>query len=243
MPTPVFFDTEFSSLRDPHVWSVRLVTLDGRECYAELSVESDIGRVRLANTPLDVREGVRDKLGLIPDAVCTSEPELGRRVGQWLLGVAVSARSGRIALMYGYHVDLKLLAGALQGCDLWPQLHGIAVERDIGAETGSIGPELASEAALAALQRRAPPLYRHHALADALALRAARRTWQLVHERGADFVQVIGVVGDEQEGWLYGWLASRAMALGGQVPLHVLHQAGGLQLEVDVLGRIEGGCA
>ena len=203
MPTPVFFDTGFSSLRDPHLGSVGLVKLDGRECYAELSLESDVGRARLADTPWHVREGVLDKLGLFPDAVCTSEFELGRRVREWLLGVAESAPSGRIELMCDYRVDLELLTGAFQGCDLWPQIRMVAVARDIGAETGSIGAELASEAALAALQRHAPPRDRHHAPADALALRAAWR----------------------------------------QVQLDVLDEDGGLQVMVDALHRIDGGCA
>src|SRR5438309_1447346 len=57
---PVFLDTEFTSLLDPHLLSVGLVTLDGREHYAELNMESEFGRARLAITPRDVRDNILD---------------------------------------------------------------------------------------------------------------------------------------------------------------------------------------
>lgn len=243
MATQVLFDTEFSSLLDPHLWSIGLVTLDGRELYAELDVESEVGRTRLSETPWDVREGVLDKLGLFRDSLCESEWALGHRVGEWLLGVVASDTDGRVELLYDYATDLELLVGALQECNLWPQVRLVAGERNIAGPTGAIGPELASESTFRVLRRRTPALYRHHALADALALRAAWRTWRLVHERGLDFVQLLRVVGDKQESWLYEWVASPALALGGQVALDVLDQPDGLQVVLDALNRIEWGCA
>ncbi len=243
MALPTFLDAEFSSLTDPHAWSFGLVTLDGRECYCELNPESEAGKTRWAQTPWDVREGVVDKFGLFPDSLCDSEWAMGRRVGEWLLKVADSSADGQVELLYDYDADLELVVGVLQECNLWPKVRLVASERNIGAETGSIGPELASEAAFSAMRRRQPALYRHHALADALALRAAWRTWHLAHERATDFLQMLRVVGDSQEGWLYQWLASPAPALGGLAPLDVLDQAGGLQVAVDALHRIEGGCA
>ena len=245
MAVPVFFDTEFTSLLDPHLLSVGLVTLDGRECYAEIDLDSDLGRARLAKTPWDVREAViEDKWGLFPDSVCDSDWSLGRRVGEWLLGVAQSdAGSSGLRLLYDAPADLALLVGVLKECNLWPEIRILSSERNVAGQTGRIGCELASEAAFRSLRRRSPPLHRHHALADAIALRAAWRTWHLVHERAVDFAVLLRIVGDKQEAWLYEWLAFPAFALGGQVALDVLDRDDGLRVVADALCRVEGGCA
>jgi hypothetical protein len=237
----VFFDTEFSSLLDPRVWSIGLVTLAGRECYAELDPESDVGRERLAATPWDVRESILDKFGRFPDSMVDSDWSLGRRAGEWLLEAASSDADGRVELLYDYSTDLELLVGVLEECNLWPQVRVAASEINVAGRTGTIGPDLASEATFRELRSRAPPLYRHHALADALALRAAWRMWHLRHERALDFNRLLQVVGIQQECWLYEWLSSPAHALGHQIPLDVLDQPDGVQLVVEALVRIEHG--
>jgi hypothetical protein len=241
----VFFDTEFTSLGDPHLLSVGLVTFDGRgECYGELDLHSKVGQARLAATPQDVREAViEDKWGLFPDSVCDSDGSLGQRVGEWLLRVAESDSGGRVRLLYDYPTDFELLVGALKECDLWSSVRVVASQCNVAGETGSIGPELASEACFRSLRRRQPPLYRHHSLADALALRAAWRTWSFVHQRARDFARLLDIVGREREGWLYEWLASPALALDCQVPFDVLDHVDGLQVVVDALHRVKGGCA
>jgi hypothetical protein len=244
MTIDVCFDCEFTSLLDPHLLSVGLVTLDGREMYAELALESEVGQARLAATPWDVREGViEDKWSLFPASVCDSDWSLGRRVGEWLLGVAESDTSGRVRLLYDYSTDLELLVGVLEECNLWPQVRVVANERNVAAETGRVGCELASEACFRSLRRRQPPLYRHHALADALALRAGWRTWRLIHERPLDFARLLSMVGANREGWLHEWLASPALAFGGRVALDVLDQGDGLQVVADALDRAEGNYA
>ncbi len=239
----VFFDTEMTSLLDPYLLSVGFVTLDGRELYAELDMASEFGRERLAITPWDVREGVLDKFGAFPESKCDSEWSLGRRVGDWLLRIAESSPNGTIELLYDYGSDFELLVGAIEECNLWPSVRVVASESNIGVDTGAIGPELASEATFGVLRRRAPALFRHHALADALALRAAWRTWSLVQQRPLVFRQLIDVVGPSKEGWLYEWLASPAPALNDQVPLDVLDQDDSGELVGAALARIMGGCA
>jgi hypothetical protein len=238
MVTEVLIDCELTSLLNPEVLSVGLVTLDGRECYAELNLESHVGRARLAETPWEVRAGViQDKWGLFPEAVCNSDRTIGRRVGEWLLGVAESDADGRIRLLYDYSVDIELLTGALEECDLCSRVHRLADHLNIAGEAAGIGPELASEATFRALRRRQPPLYRHHALADALALRAAWRTWHLVQERASDFARLLKAASAQKEGWLYEWLATPYIGLDHQAPLDVLDQAGGLELVEDALVR------
>jgi hypothetical protein len=260
----IFFDAEFTSLLlDPHLLSVGLATADGREHYAEIDLHSDLGRACVDMASWDVRENILDKWGVFPDAVCDSVWALGRRVGEWLVEVATSSADGRIELLYDYNVDLELLVGSLEACDLWAQVCPIAGQRNIGAETAGIGAEVTAEATFRALRQRQPPLYRHHALADALALRAAWRTWLLVHKRAPDFARLLRAIDSEVDdrlaarmlkplrrafaaggdAWLYEWLAQPALALGGLVPLDVLDQVDGVQVVVDALARIQGGSA
>lgn len=42
----VFLDTEFTDLHHPALLSIGLVTLDGREFYAELDLTTDAGKAR-----------------------------------------------------------------------------------------------------------------------------------------------------------------------------------------------------
>jgi hypothetical protein len=218
----VFFDTEFTSVLDPRQLSIGLVTLDGLKCSAELDMTSEFGRTRLAITPWDVRENIFDKCGEIPDAKCDSEWTLGQRVGTWLQQMAEVAPDGCIDLLYDYCVDFELLMGSLEDCNLWPQVRVVAREANIGDKTGTLGPELTAEATLCALRRGSPPLFRHQLLADAIALRASWQNWELVHQRSRDFRQLLDVVGHQNVGALYEWLASSAPAIAGRTPLDVL---------------------
>jgi hypothetical protein len=43
----VIFDTEFTSLLHPEPFSIGLVSLDGRELYAELDLTTDNGKARV----------------------------------------------------------------------------------------------------------------------------------------------------------------------------------------------------
>jgi len=43
----VFLDTEFTDLLNPELLSLGLVTLDGREHYAELDLTTDAGKARV----------------------------------------------------------------------------------------------------------------------------------------------------------------------------------------------------
>lgn len=100
----VFLDTEFTSLEKPELLSLGLVTLDGREHYVELDLETDTGRARRRASSDFVIYGVLDFWGLVPGAKATPW-EMGRRTGEWLLGLAQEtgirvevARYGRLDL-------------------------------------------------------------------------------------------------------------------------------------------------
>ena len=169
----VFLDTEFTDLLNPELLSLGLVTLDGRELYAELDLTTDIGKARLKASSDFVRYGgVLDFWGLLPGATGT-EWEMGRRTGEWLLGLAAEFGT-KIEVAFDYGMDYELLEYAVRDAGLWDQVREVVIPVNVNAITGTITGELAAEECFRALgQRGGRGLKRHHALADALALRAA----------------------------------------------------------------------
>lgn len=165
----VFLDTEFTSLDKPELLSLGLVTLDGREHYVELDLESDTGRARRRASSDFVIYGVLDFWGLVPGAKATPW-EMGRRTGEWLLGLAQETGT-RVEVACDYAADFELMADVVRDAGLWDQVRDAVLPVDIGALTGSPEGEMAAEECFRSLYRRG--LGRHHALADALALRAA----------------------------------------------------------------------
>ena len=169
----VFLDTEFTDLLNPELLSLGLVTLDGRELYAELDLTTDIGKARLKASSDFVRYGgVLDFWGLLPGATGT-EWEMGRRTGEWLLGLAAEFGT-KIEVAFDYGMDYELMEYAVRDAGLWDQVREVVIPVNVNAITGTITGELAAEECFRALgQRGGRGLKRHHALADALALRAA----------------------------------------------------------------------
>lgn len=53
----VFLDTEFTDLLHPALLSIGLVTLDGREFYAEFDLTTDAGKARVMASSDFVRYG------------------------------------------------------------------------------------------------------------------------------------------------------------------------------------------
>jgi hypothetical protein len=169
----IFLDTEFTDLLNPELLSLGLVTLDGREHYAELDLTTDLGKARVKASSDFVRYGgVLDFWGLVAGATGT-EWEMGRRTGEWLLGLA--AESGKqIEVAFDYSMDYELLEYAIRDAGLWEQVREVVLPVNVNSITGTITGELAAEECFRALgQRGGRGLKRHHALADALALRAA----------------------------------------------------------------------
>ena len=168
----VFLDTEFTSLLYPELLSIGLVTLDGRELYVELDLSTEVGQARKAAASDFVRHGgVLDLWGLVPGAL-TTELEMGRRAGDWLPELAAkSPESGRIEVAYDYATDFELLEYVVRDSGLWDRVQELVVPVNVDALTGSLDGEPAAEACYSELSKRG--LRRHHALADAHALRAA----------------------------------------------------------------------
>ena len=245
---PVFLDTEFTSLLSPELLSLGLVTLDGRELYAELDLlGSEFGQARLAQADSLVRyEIVEGKFGFFPEAVFSSEAAVAQHATDWLLRVASSSPDGRLELAYDYNVDLELLTGLLMQGDKWSAVQAVVGHRNVGAQTSASEPRLAAEACLRNLRTRRPPLMRHHALADALALRASWQAWHLVHGtapelagvrramRATDEVagaapQADGPSAEDRAERTFAWLTSCSDAFDGRAPLELVGTLGGAE--------------
>ena len=168
----VFLDCEFTQFIHVELLSLGMVTLadEARELYVELDLSTDIGKARRASSSDFVKyEGVLDQWGVVPGATAT-DWEMGRRAGEWLLALAAESGS-RVEVAYDYGMDWELLEYAVRDSGLWDRVREVVWPVDVGALTGTVHGELAAEECYRGLKRRG--LGRHHALADAHALRAA----------------------------------------------------------------------
>ena len=107
--------------------------------------------------------------GIVPDASAT-EWGIGRRTADWLITLA--RESGEpVSIAFDYSVDYALLEGVIRDCGAWEEVRQIVRPLNVALRTGTRPGVLAAEDCYRALA--ACGLRRHHALADALALRAA----------------------------------------------------------------------
>ncbi|MEL4177972.1 hypothetical protein [Roseateles sp. PN1] len=167
----VFLDTEFTDLRSPALLSFSMVSLSGSEIYAELDLVGDsIGQQRLQVSSDFVRATVIPQFDRMPNSKCQAG-DLGIRAGTWLMTRAADAGK-RIIVAYDYDDDFALLRDAMMAASVWDRVQTLLLPTNIDNITGRIEGGLAAEASWleSSLYRG---LERHHALADALALRAA----------------------------------------------------------------------
>lgn len=165
----VFIDAEFTDFVDAELLSLGAVTVDGRELYVELDMSTDVGQARLKVASDFVRyDGVLDLFGLVPGASATYT-EVGLRTGEWLLGLAGESGSP-VVVAFDYQTDFDLMQRALKDARLWNRVRDIVTPLDIRPLIGTDETESAADACLREMEQRG--LARHHALADAHALRA-----------------------------------------------------------------------
>ena len=157
----VFLDCEFTSLEDPKLLSIALVAEEGRELYVELSGDSHLKRASTF-----VIETVAPQFGLVPHAE-TSRIDIGKRVGAWLLEFSVPS----IDVLYDFHADMELLESSLREAAMWTRIKSVLVPTHIGYLIGETVVTTAMETSWSA-SFAADGIERHHAFADARALRA-----------------------------------------------------------------------
>jgi hypothetical protein len=241
----VFLDTEFTDLIHPELLSLGLVTLDGHEHYVELDLTIEVGQTRKQASSDFVQHGVLDMWGLIPGSACT-ELEMGRRTGEWLLKLATES-GARVEVGFDYSTDYELMERVIRDSGLWERVREVVTPVDVGPLTGSPEGEIAADECFHELHRRG--LARHHALADANALRAAyiavkAVSMSMAHAtHSSNFGRLVqhALYQGLDEAWLRTWLRVPAFGLGGRAPMDMLEEPGGLDGLKDLITRIAHG--
>lgn len=178
----VFLDAEFTSLESPRILSIGLVSGDGAgrhverqvECYVDFYVELTRTEANVVGASEFVLDTVLPQFGLVPMCV-DSVAEIGAAVGEWLLGLGAPS----IEVAYDYHTDFDLLEHVLVISGYWDRLRTVLVPNQVGYLHGDADFGAAMEASWTSSmsatssmsQFAAGGITRHHALADARALR------------------------------------------------------------------------
>jgi len=158
----IFIDCEFTQLKNPVLLSIGLVADGGEEAYIEISdtavwaMSSDF-----------VIETVLPQLGRAGQSVPT-QSELGLLVGRWLDQLPPAKQFN---VVYDYHADFDLLELVLRDAGLWARFKKALIPNHVGYMLGHVLVDAAMDHSwmVSHLERG---LERHHALADALALKA-----------------------------------------------------------------------
>lgn len=248
MPT-CFLDCEFTNFDQPELLSLGMVELAGAEHYVELDLETELGKRRKAASSEFVQHGeVLDLFGLVPAAKTTASG-MGRRTGGWLLKLAQESGQ-KVEVCFDYGTDWELTEEAIRAAGIWSDVLEVVRPLNVGAFTGAIDGELAAEACFRQLRPRG--LTRHHALADALALRAryvaakgiAEQATRVFHSHAFQSLVAFAAANgldtfDEPR--TPTWAVRTAFTRGGRRPVDVHEEQGGLELLQHNISRIEHG--
>lgn len=165
MTAALYLDTEFTRFEEPQLLSIGLVSDEGEECYCERTLTP-----ALLGVATDfVREMVVPKLGLVPAGARYLE-SVGRHVARWL--EQVFERCGPLEVRYDYSTDMELLEQSLKAAGQWAHVGQLLIPTHVGYM-------VEEPAAVEAFEQSWLESFgtdrtnRHHALADARALRAA----------------------------------------------------------------------
>lgn len=157
----LFLDCEFTTLEDPRLLSMGLVTGGGLEFYVELAGESHLRRASTF-----VLDTVAPQFGIIPFAE-SSRIDMGKRLAAWL----ISLGDGPMGIHYDFHADMDLVETALRAAAQWTRFEDRLVPTHLGYLLED--PDFTN--AMEKSWREsfaADGIARHHGLADARALRA-----------------------------------------------------------------------
>lgn len=166
----VVLGTKLADLAAPQMLSQGLIAHDVREHYVELDVASETARARRRASRDFVRfDGVLNLWDRVPSRTW-SPRDVGRRAGEWLLGLAGECGM-RIAVLFGYATDYALLESAIRDSEILGRARDVVRPIDIGPLAGSPEGEDAADEHFRTLSNKG--LARHHALANAGTRRAA----------------------------------------------------------------------
>lgn len=165
----IYLDCEFNDLLFPEILSVALVAANGAEHYVELDPDDEAAHAPMSSATLFVQDHVLSQWSRIPGASCTRQ-EMSERTATWVL--AVSQRLAQpLRVAYDYRTDYQLFVDLLAESAQWDLVRNLIEPFDIKEETSRFAATQGASHALHQLVRRRG-IDRHHALADAHALRA-----------------------------------------------------------------------
>jgi hypothetical protein len=236
----VFLDAEFTSFDEPQLLSLGLVAHAGDEGYFELDLSSELGEHRAKIAGDFAREQVLPQWGKIPGSSFVNEYVLGRDLWVWLSCTA-DYRGRPMEIAFDHDTDYELFRQVLKVSGAWDRVSDFIVPVNISAFTSTTPAEAAAEKAHDEFVKRG--FERHHALADAYALRGAYLAVQADVERYRQFIQTPAfeqlvttasrgiALALDREPWrklTRDWLTTESELLDGQRPLDLLEQPGGL---------------
>ncbi len=161
----LFLDTEYTTHAAPELLALALVSMTGDEYYCELHGQDPCSQARMARSNDFVRATVLPQFGRLPSRrQCAAE--LGRDLPLWLAQRGCKS----LHVCYDWSVDFNLLESLLQELGASCELR-LLEPCNLSILNTEPHAEAAREAAYHLLGTRG--LCRHHALADAWALRAA----------------------------------------------------------------------
>jgi len=236
-----FLGCAYTNLAKPELFSLSLVTLEGSEHYVETKFGARCAEGQLERASAFEHDHVFDQWGL---------PEFeraGALVGRhgastlkWLTAFVPQSRGLRVQVAFDHPLRYRLFERALQLAGHRNSDDIEIVPLDLTGLAQSSEGELAAERCYRRLVDRR--IRRHHALADALALRAAYLSITRTSEQltpvlhSAEFRRLVALVetrigdpfGFDTEGLLRRWLTVEEPALDGNRPLDLITQPGGL---------------
>lgn len=166
----IYIDCEFACPLFPELLSLGMVTTDGQEHYVELDPCDPSAEALMDKSSNMVQDQVLSQFGRVPDAAC-SRQEMGARTAAWLTAQANRLGSpARIA--FDCPRDYDLLVGLLRDTGHLRATHHLFLPYNTKELTCWFDSFLGADLVRGALERRRG-LGRHHALADAHALRGA----------------------------------------------------------------------
>ncbi|WP_157896803.1 hypothetical protein [Acidovorax carolinensis] len=165
-PCKVYLDAEFTNFENPELLSIALCAEHGPELYLELDL-SQPGSNRTAKRSSDfTRDVVLSQLGQIPGAAVGAK-DIGNRIATWIQDLPAA----QVVVVYDFQPDYDLLERALRESAI-----GLEAIQKIVPVIGDFiwSEEGAAQRAEKSWEKsEAEWIFRHHALADARALRAA----------------------------------------------------------------------
>jgi hypothetical protein len=170
MAMRIFLDTEFTSLERPQLLSIGMVSDVDLECYIELDLETATGQKRIAGATPFVLTQVLSQWGRERIESNVTD-HLGFAAAAWLHRMAEHYNDD-IELIYADKLDVDLLEESLKAAGLrWSR---IAPRLQWSIVSYLHGEQFVSDAMNAswASSLEQQGIGRHHALADARALRA-----------------------------------------------------------------------